>query len=245
MSSLLERDIRTIFHAYRDFEKRRANDSREQLRTRKTFTIDAVYIIKELLEQMRCKTTEKRELFVPKKELYAFDNLVLVDRVGSELIAIVGAVKDKPRLVYYECYPIKTDRGFCYFCKPVDITRLIKAPGKKTDFAVGYIAVIIKDHAIRRMMERKGVTSYDNALGQILRMVFKGTKDEAAVTLAMSDRDAAENKRLLATEISYTFEGKLVGTRVSAVENLDKRIIIINTYLSQSMIDNSNEQAKS
>jgi hypothetical protein len=231
-----ERDVKTFMIAFREFVKKQAYMTPEEDRANWDLVDSVMLKIKDWLMDHRCKITQKGKLFITNRLKDQFDGLIRHERGKKVISYAIPFVKDgEYRLAVCECTPVHTDRGLCYICTHDDVARIFFNRNYRNRYVGGNNVIIVKDHAIRRAIERSPIKGYDAALGMILWSTFKGTLVEKGSESIVSSPDGREVRCIISNAI-YTSFGKIAGTRLTAFD--DSRplgILVINTYLSEDM----------
>lgn len=186
----------------------------------------------DFLKNIRSKKQRNGFLFVPKKERVHFDGFVEYRRLPSSLILYFVPFIDPDdvcRVGSGGCVSIMTDRGLCWFCVMSDPLSKVQDSSIAQDSLF-----VVKDHAIRRAIERSPIKNYEMALGMILWAMFK-TKRIEHTPLGLKMQE--DNKLIIrtATRVIYSSFGKVVGTRFNTAFYKGQGLVLINTYLSDDM----------
>lgn len=198
-----------------------------------------LHSIKDYLKSIRSKEMQNRTLFVPKAEQSAFDGKFFFRQGADKTYIAVPFISKKGtcHVACCDCMSIKSDRGLCWMCSPKD---LYASSNNKPAFFAGDWFILIKDHAVRRAMERSPIKTYEAALSMILWAMFKAERSVSESMLVVDPVSPHDGDVVDASTVVYSSFGKLVGTRFTdSLHSKAKRgaaIVLINTYLTDEML---------
>lgn len=186
------------------------------------------------------KLTRKSKLFVPKRVAVNFDGCIRHTRTGLGNIALVIPFRDDAddwHVVSVECLSVRTIRGRGFLCFAKDTTAW-KSFRFKSD-----AVWLVRDHAIRRCVERSPIKNYEAALGTILWAILKAKRKEGLSTRLVPQTDEDGNAgEVKASNAVYESFGNIIGTRFviygdrarSASER--NALVVVHTWLSCDMV---------
>lgn len=185
----------------------------------------------KLLKNSGVKKCRGGGFFFPKKVEGSLDGKMFTSNASDgRIIAIIMAIKLKDRwdVVGIIVEKVMTDRGLCLVCIPSSLTEKGSILEKKV--------IIVKDHCVRRAMERSPFKLYEEALGAITWIILKAdaeTNGDVVVGRIKNHIKGVETKH--AHHFTCELYGKIVGTSVDM--NRGVSVLIANTYLSEDMED--------
>jgi hypothetical protein len=185
------------------------------------------------IAQFRCKFCDKDKIFVPGATRPSFDGNILFRQVDMSLHFIIPLINmgNQTKLAWADCYTITTDRGLCLLCLVQNFAGVNK--NCKPNFLTADGFVIIKDHAIRRVIERSPIKNYESAAGFILWSVLKNNVSTTEPIEIFSDAETMKNAT--ASYVEYSHHGRTVGTRFREKSgNVRTNVVLINTYLGEN-----------
>ena len=184
------------------------------------------------IDFLRCKVGDKKKIIVPNSHRGIYDGNILHRQIGLTLHFIIPVINNEgeTKLVWSDCYNIKTDRGLCWVCLNQHFIEITKG---KLNFVTKDGFIVVKDHAIRRVIERSPIKAYESALGFIL---WSMAKNKVRYSDSMEiEGDCTIVKKATATHVEYKNHGRIVGTRFQERESkIRAAIVLINTYILEN-----------
>lgn len=188
------------------------------------------------------KMAKNGDLFVPNRSKKVFDGHVFYEKGELQDAIVISYVdgKDKYRFVGVNAYKVKTERGFCWSCEFFDLSCGSAKRMSRSDVCV-HGRMFIKDHAVRRAMERSPIKDYENALGLILWTILKGDLYAGKPLLARVSGTPERPEYCTIAPFTYSLFGRVAGSLITTPDRLGYRgqgirIHLVSTYLDLGMV---------
>jgi hypothetical protein len=239
----VERDWLLMSDAMRDLENCHKNP--ERVANRKAYETFVDDSLGDFIDA-GIKTGEKGKLFVPRRVVTNLDGNIRHARFGVDIALVIPFldIDDKWHIIAVECLAVRTKRGRGFVCLADN-----PAGWRNKHFYHKSDAIwFIRDHAIRRCVDRSPIKCYEAALGTILWALLKAKRREGLATrlvgssFILNGESRKGYNEIKASNAIYEGFGNIVGTRFvvyglckARSDAERKALVLIHTWLSQDM----------
>lgn len=205
-----------------------------------------------LLDQGVKPMQKGKGVFVPRRTATNLDGYIRHARVGADIALVIPFLdaENNWRIIAVECISVQSSRGRGYICLSEDL-----AAWKKTSFYHKSDALwFVRDHAIRRCVDRSPIKNYEAALGTILWAILKAKRKEGLPMRLLCHRyvdGVLKTQEVKASNAVYESFGNIIGTRFvvyregkARAASERKAFVLVTTWLSQDMNTTPNDLSR-